>query len=451
MRKDKLMFLIIIVILIAITAILLIKLNEKSEDAIKVNTNEYDMFFYELVDYVQNVENYLAKSLVTTTAEHGAEVLTRVWRESNLAEIYLAMLPIENRELENTEKFLNQVSEYSYSLSRKNIYNEKLTDEDLLNLQKLYEYSSELSDTLNQMAKEFSNGTISWNDVNNKYENEIEATPVNAIVGVESFDNLEQNFHEYSGLIYDGAFSEHIVNAEKKGVIGKKISEDDAQEKVKKFLGEDKIKEIKSLGISENARTPVYTFSIKTNNEDNIIITITQIGGHIVYMNYDRNIEKEDISQEVADEIGKRFLNEKGFLNMKSTYYSKDAGVLTINYAYVQDEIIIYADLIKVKIALDNGEVLGMETTGYLNCHYERKINKEIISVEKAKENLNKNLQIISEKLAMIPTEYKTEKLCYEFKGKLNNIDFIIYINALTGIEEDVLIVVSNENGTLTL
>ena len=26
--------------------------------------------------------------------------------------------------LENTEKFLNQVSDYSYSLSRKNIYNE---------------------------------------------------------------------------------------------------------------------------------------------------------------------------------------------------------------------------------------------------------------------------------------------------------------------------------------
>ena len=45
---------------------------------------------------------------------------------------------IKNNELDNTEKFLNQVSEYSYSLSRKNIYNESLTDEDLKNLKDLH-------------------------------------------------------------------------------------------------------------------------------------------------------------------------------------------------------------------------------------------------------------------------------------------------------------------------
>ena len=33
-------------------------------------------------------------------------------------------MPIESQELENTAKFLNQVSDYSYSLSRKNINDE---------------------------------------------------------------------------------------------------------------------------------------------------------------------------------------------------------------------------------------------------------------------------------------------------------------------------------------
>jgi hypothetical protein len=32
--------------------------------------NKYNMSFYELVDYVQNVETYLAKSLISTSAEH---------------------------------------------------------------------------------------------------------------------------------------------------------------------------------------------------------------------------------------------------------------------------------------------------------------------------------------------------------------------------------------------
>ena len=50
----------------------------------------------------------------------------------------------------------------------------------------------------------------------------------------------------------------------------------------------------------------------------------------------------------------------------------------------------------------------------------------------------------------MIPTEWKTEKFCYEFKGKIENIDFIAYINAETGEEEDILIITNTPNGTLT-
>ena len=43
------------------------------------------MAFYELVDYVGNVETYLAKSLISTTPQQGAETLTSLWREANMA------------------------------------------------------------------------------------------------------------------------------------------------------------------------------------------------------------------------------------------------------------------------------------------------------------------------------------------------------------------------------
>ncbi len=52
---------------------------------------------------------------------------------------------------------------------------------------------------------------------------------------------------------------------------------------------------------------------------------------------------------------------------MKETYYIKQDGIVTINYAYMQNNVIMYPDLIKLKVALDNGEILGIETTGYLN------------------------------------------------------------------------------------
>ena len=87
---------------------------------------------------------------------------------------------------------------------------------------------------------------------------------------------------------------------------------------------------------------------------------------------------------------------------------------------------------------------------GYLNCHTEREISKNIISVDKARAKLNKRIEISSENLAIIPTEYNTEKLCWEFTGKAGDNDFLVYINAETGKEEDILMIVNTPNGTLT-
>ena len=128
----------------------------------------------------------------------------------------------------------------------------------------------------------------------------------------------------------------------------------------------------------------------------------------------------------------------------------KQGGIVTINYAYSQNDVTIYPDLIKLKIALDNGEVLGIETTGYLNSHTERNIPEVKVSKEKALENLNEKLEIKSEGLAIIPTEWQTEVFCLEFKGTIDEMDFLVYVNAETGKEEDILLIVNTPNGTLT-
>ena len=125
---------IIIIVAILLLSLLVGFIIYQNEKYIQVSENDYNQSLYELINYVQNVETYLAKSVISTTPEHGAETLTNVWREANLAQAYLAELPVNTNELEKTEKFLNQVSDYSYSLSRKNIYNESLTQEELDNL-----------------------------------------------------------------------------------------------------------------------------------------------------------------------------------------------------------------------------------------------------------------------------------------------------------------------------
>ncbi len=438
----------IVVFIVVVGGLISVIVNNKNETK-TASQNTYNMAFYEVVDYVQNVETYLAKSLISSTPEHGAETLTNVWREANLAQAYLSQLPIESQELANTEKFLNQVSDYSYSLSRKNIYNESLSDEDLKNLKDLHKYSIELENTLNQLSDDINSGRIKWDELTNKGTTAF-AQQVSTS-SMDGFSNLEENFHQYSGLIYDGAFSEHITNGEKKGLTGDDIDEDIAKQKAIDFIGKDNVQNIESLGFSENATIPEYNFSVKTNSENSISISISKKGGHIVYMNSNRDVNSEIISQEEANVKGKEFLNNHGFVNMKETYYLKQDGIVTINYAYVQNDVVVYSDLIKVKVALDNGEVLGIETTGYLNNHTQRDTSNVKISKESAKKTLNKDLQIASDGLAIIPTEFKTEILCYEFKGKVDDKEFLVYINAENGREEDILIITNTPNGTLTM
>ena len=448
--KKNYIYGILIILIIAVIA-LVVLLNKQKKEYTIMAENQYNLAFYELVDYMDDVENYLAKSIISSSAENGAKTLMHVWREANLAQVYLAQLPISSNELSNTSKFLNQVSEYSYSLGTKCINKKDITEEEMNNLEELYNYSKDLKSTLNQLLNDMGNNSISWKELT-KDANTAFAQQVDNL-SATSFSNLDENFGEYEGLIYDGAYSEHIENAEKKGLVGDEISEEEAKKIAKEFVSEDRIEEINSNGLIENGNIVVYEFAIKIKDGDDnnpLNIAISKIGGHIVLMNYNRQVVEEKISQEEANKIGQDFLSARGIENMKATYYLKQGGAVTVNYAYEQDGVVIYPDLIKVKIALDNGEILGMETTGYLNNHEVRNIPQVKISEQEARKKLNKNLEITSSGLAIIPTEWRTEIFCYEFKGKVNDTDFLVYINAETGAEENILVIIDTPNGILT-
>ena len=103
--KDRHM-LSIIVVLFSIIVILGIYTYKKQTEFRQASENSYNLAFFEVVDYVQNVEVYLAKSLISNSPESGAESLSNVWREANMAMVSLAQLPIATNEIEKTAKFL---------------------------------------------------------------------------------------------------------------------------------------------------------------------------------------------------------------------------------------------------------------------------------------------------------------------------------------------------------
>ena len=134
-------------------------------------------------------------------------------------------------------------------------------------------------------------------------------------------------------------------------------------------------------------------------------------------MLYNRNVEQETLDIDKVKQMGKEFLESRGFKNMQDTYYLKEDSTATINYAYEQDGVIVYSDLIKVKIALDNGEIVGFESKGFLMNHTERDIPEPQFTEEQVKADFMAKRDLSTVGLAIIPTNFGSEVFCYELKG----------------------------------
>lgn len=411
-----------------------------------VEENKYNYSFSEVVNYVNNIENYLAKAMISKSPTHSSETLNKIWADSNLAIVYFENIPFIDEGTNKSIKFLNQVSDYAYTLSKKSINGEELSEQDFENLKTLYNYCTSLKDVLNELSTELNNGTITWEDLNEQTDWVFEEEDVNV------FSSIESNFDDYEGLIYDGAYSDFITKPEKLGLTGDEIDEETAKKKVEEFFADDEIQEISSTGEVNGDEMDAYTFTLKTNKNGEVYVDISKKGGWFINVICDKEVGEKTISEEEAVELGKQYLDKMGYSNMKETYYTINENILTINYAYTQNDIIMYPDLIKVKVALDDGDILGMEANGYLNNHIDRSNLVPKISVEEARENLNKNLEILSEGLAVIPKEDTGEEVfCYEFKGRVEGKEFLVYINAETGEEEEILVILETAEGVLTI
>ena len=414
--------------------------------------NQYNRAFFDMAGYVNNVETILMKSMITSTPTKTAAMLQEAWRQANMAQANLGQLPVSQPVLASTSKFLTQVGDLSYSLNNQSLGGKQLTDEQYKTIEQLHGYAVSLGQSLNDLQHQLTSGRLRWGELANKGTQMFQKTSQE--MPKQQFENIDKTFQEYPRLIYDGPFSDHLVTAEPRGVTGEQMDSEKAKESVKRFFGPDKINAITDVGRNDTGPINTYSYRVTFKNmpdDQSAAIDITQKGGHIFYMLYNRDVPAEQISVDQAKEIGRNFLDSIGYKGMVDTYYLKEDNTATINYAYKQNNVVMYPDLIKVKIALDNGEVVGYEAKGFLSAHTERAILQPKITEEQARASINHRMQVLSSGLAMIPTDYKTEIFTYEFKGKLNDRDFLVYINAENGKEENVLMIIDTPEGILTM
>ena len=98
-----------------------------------------------------------------------------------------------------------------------------------------------------------------------------------------------------------------------------------------------------------------------------------------------RDVKENNIENKEAVDYANGYLSELGIYEMEPTYYETVGNVCTVNFAFKENDVFYYTDLIKVKVAMDNGEILGFDARGFLVNHKSRKLLNPKITKDDAK------------------------------------------------------------------
>lgn len=404
----------------------------------------YNRAMYDFVANVNNVESEILKLRISNNDTYTMTTLASIFAKSNSAKANLDILPFSANSISNVSKFLTQLSDFSYSLMRDIINGDDIANYKE-NIDTLYDKISELSNVAEEIYSDLNSGSIKWDELRKVGDEKIKES--NAQEEVSSVNSIGKTFTEYEGIIYDGAFSNHILTLKPAYLSDKELTNEEVQKILKEKLD---INVIEYKG-EQDGKIALYDYEVKLNNCENVkTIYVTKQDGKIYQMISDKKVEMENITIEEAKQKAINFINDLGIYDIEPTYYLKADNMLTISFAALQDDVVIYSDLIKVKVALDDGEIMTFEANGYIYNHKERDINP-VKTIEEAKEVLYSDLKIENERLCIIPTDSKDEVLVYEFEGSVEDKKFLIYVNANTLVQEKIYILLDTPGGTLAI
>ena len=411
--------------------------------------NNYTHAYYELSTAVSELDSALQKAQYAATPVFLEVLCTDIYGKAVAAQMALGELPESYVILPQTSAFLARVGDYAGALSKSTAVNGQYREDVYSTLAELAKTSSSLSASLLDLQSDLSGGSVSIQELLVLEQVLADNTSDgSASTGGTTFQAMEANFPEVPTLIYDGPFSEHLSSKEPLALTGKaQVSRDEARAAAADFLGL-RPQVLSSTG-EGNGVLPVWGFSATVDGGE-MYVEVTKQGCKVLSLFTNRTPSNTELTVQEGLTVARNFLSQRGYHSMEESYYVEQGNTLTVNFAYVQNNVLCYPDLIKVSVALDTGSVSGFECHGWVMNHTERKFETPSIGVEAARAKVSPHLQILSHQTALIPTNGQYEVLCHEFKCRTEqNTHILVYINAATGNEEQILLLLEDEHGTL--
>lgn len=408
----------------------------REKNAILINAeNNYQNAFHSLTYNIDLLHDKIGTTLAMNTRKSLSPALADVWRLTSEAHSNVGQLPLTLLPFNKTEEFLANIGDFSYRTAVRDLDKEPLTDKEYESLKKLYSNSAQIQKELRKVQHLVLKNNLRWMDVEMAIATGKETADNTIIDGFKTVEKTVEGYGETDLGPTNVSIEKEDNNF--KNLKGKEISQQDAINIARKYSG---FNNDVAIRVTENGKGSDYGFfsvSIldeKTKKEANM--DITKKGGYPIWFILSRDITKQTLSLNEASKRALKFLNDNGYKDLELFESAQYNHTGVFNFVSKQDDIRIYPDSIKIKVALDNGNVVGFSAGNYLKSNRIRNLQKPAISLEDARSDINPQVNVMENRLAVIENDLGKEVLCYEFLGTLGDDTYRIFINAENGHEE---------------
>lgn len=399
--------------------------------------NSYRRAFHELIFHSEGLEGRLDKLLVANSRPQLQKNLEEVRLQAMAAHEKLSYLPLMTTPLSQTKLYYGKLNDTAKTLSMKIQDNQPLSDTDWSTLKDLRDKAEFVARQINDMRDLQGAGRLNWTDLDKiseaRYDGDGKHPLSNNLTKIDKF--FASGGGEGAGKPEPAPKVQMRVMAEPE------VSQDQALEIARRYYAGQADPGQVTFQTGVDGDWPSYRFQAKFPDGRDSRIDITKNGGHISWVMSDREVKGQAIAEAQAVGLAEDYLRKHGYPEMAFSsfeeYDGRDIGLVSL--VYQQDGVLIYPDVIRVRVALDNGEILGHTAISYLKFHHRRSLPSPKLSRDEAVRKVSPRLQITSVRPAVMRSDEEQEILTYEVRGKVGEEEYQIFINALNGGEERIL------------
>ncbi len=404
----------------------------------------YERGLAELNEQLDAMQVSLTKGVYASTAAGANRLAMQLWQQAGAAKTCLTQLPAYGATLDNVYRFLSQVGEYALTLARQLQEGRPLTKEQLATLQALGKTARTLADGCGALSEDM-NRQNGWEDRMQALDGPGDRAQTDSLFA--SLKHLDESMGDFPTLLYDGPFSDHLLQPEPLLIRDlAPVSEADARRTAAAVMGLQADALPKATAQAHGAM-PCYVYTVQ-----NATAAVTQRGGVVSYYEKERPVENAALTAEQCVQAAAGYLQGRKLGAFKDSYYAVSEGVCLVNFAFMQDDVVCYTDLIKVGVAMDTGEIVSYNAQGFIMNHTRRDLPAPANTAEEARAVLSPLLTVQKTAKAVIPLNSRKPRLCYEFLCTGANGDtLLVYVNADTLQEEELLLLLQTDAGTLTI